>query len=223
MLKTYALSHLAPAWGAPGRLWWPCCPELNAAQLAHRPTHQCLHDGVVGSIHVGVQREGTFPLTVVRGIAFGRDDPVLQGKRRALGSAAPRTTATRGHRGPACQQPGILQRRKWVAAFHGPKRMQNGGKAMAGLSWPRMDACMAFSEGGREREVAPTSPLLGDSTSAECLNKASTPGFPDLRGRLCHNGENYATVYTACSAWYAWAAPQSMLCLQGHVNTEIPF
>lgn len=53
----------------------------SAAGLGHRiwvdKVDQCLHDGVVGSIHVGVQREGTFPLTVVRGIAFGRDDPVL--------------------------------------------------------------------------------------------------------------------------------------------------
>lgn len=40
-------------------------------------THQCLDDGMVGGIHVGVQREGTLPLTVVGCIAFRCDDPVL--------------------------------------------------------------------------------------------------------------------------------------------------
>lgn len=41
-------------------------------------THQRLHDGVVGSIHVGVQRKGTFSVTVVGCVAVRRNDPVLR-------------------------------------------------------------------------------------------------------------------------------------------------
>ena len=37
---------------------------------------------MVGGVHVGIQREGALPLTVVGGIAFGCDDPVLRGEIR---------------------------------------------------------------------------------------------------------------------------------------------
>lgn len=43
----------------------------------HGSTHQRLHNGVISGVHVGIQGEGTFPLTVVGCVAFGCDDPVL--------------------------------------------------------------------------------------------------------------------------------------------------
>lgn len=42
--------------------------------------NQCLDDGVVGGVHVGVQREGALSLTVVGSIAFRCNDPVLPAK-----------------------------------------------------------------------------------------------------------------------------------------------
>lgn len=41
-------------------------------------THEGLHDGVVGGVHVGVQREGALALAVVRRVALRSDDPVLR-------------------------------------------------------------------------------------------------------------------------------------------------
>lgn len=41
-------------------------------------THQGLYDGVVGGIHVRVEWEGAFSITVVGSIAFGCNDPVLE-------------------------------------------------------------------------------------------------------------------------------------------------
>lgn len=40
-------------------------------------TYQCLHNGVIGGVHVGVKREGAFTVTVGRCIALWSDDPVL--------------------------------------------------------------------------------------------------------------------------------------------------
>lgn len=40
-------------------------------------TYQRLHDGVIGGVHVGVQREGAFTVAVVGRIALRSDDPVL--------------------------------------------------------------------------------------------------------------------------------------------------
>lgn len=37
-----------------------------------------MHDGVVGGVHVGVQREGALALAVVRRVALRSDDPVLR-------------------------------------------------------------------------------------------------------------------------------------------------
>lgn len=48
-------------------------------------THQRLHDGVVGGVHVGVQREGALALAVVGGVAFRGDDPVLRGEGKSGG------------------------------------------------------------------------------------------------------------------------------------------
>lgn len=47
-------------------------------------THQGLHDGVVGGVHVGVEREGALALAVVRRVALRSDDPVLRAEKRAL-------------------------------------------------------------------------------------------------------------------------------------------
>lgn len=41
-------------------------------------THKCLHDGVVRSVHVGVQWEGALSLAVICCIAFWSNDPVLR-------------------------------------------------------------------------------------------------------------------------------------------------
>ena len=41
-------------------------------------THQGLHDGVVGSVHVRVERERALSVTVVGGVALGGNDPVLK-------------------------------------------------------------------------------------------------------------------------------------------------
>ena len=38
---------------------------------------QGLHNGVVGGVHVSVQREGTFSMAVVSGVAVRSNDPVL--------------------------------------------------------------------------------------------------------------------------------------------------
>lgn len=43
-------------------------------------TYQCLHDGVIGGVHIGVKGEGAFAVTVVRCVTLWRDDPVLIGK-----------------------------------------------------------------------------------------------------------------------------------------------
>ena len=39
--------------------------------------HQGLHNGVVGGVHVSVEREGALSMAVVSGVAVRRDDPVL--------------------------------------------------------------------------------------------------------------------------------------------------
>lgn len=41
-------------------------------------THKGLHNGMVCGVHVGVQREGTLPLAIVRCISLWSDDPVLR-------------------------------------------------------------------------------------------------------------------------------------------------
>lgn len=40
-------------------------------------TYQRLHDGVIGGVHVGVEGEGAFTITVVGCVALWSDDPVL--------------------------------------------------------------------------------------------------------------------------------------------------
>lgn len=40
-------------------------------------TYQRLHNGMIGGIHVGVEREGAFPLTVECCVALWCYDPVL--------------------------------------------------------------------------------------------------------------------------------------------------
>lgn len=57
----------------------PIAPGFSGAG-----THQGLHDGVVGGVHVGVQREGALALAVVRRVALRSDDPVLRAEKRAL-------------------------------------------------------------------------------------------------------------------------------------------
>lgn len=47
--------------------------------------YQGLHDGVVCGVHVGVEWESTFAITVKRSITFRRNDPVLnQGKKKLV-------------------------------------------------------------------------------------------------------------------------------------------
>lgn len=41
-------------------------------------THKGLHNGMVCGVHVGVQREGTLSLAIVRCISFWSNDPVLR-------------------------------------------------------------------------------------------------------------------------------------------------
>lgn len=43
-------------------------------------TYQRLHDGVIGGVHVGVEGEGTFSVTVVSCVTLWCYDPVLVGK-----------------------------------------------------------------------------------------------------------------------------------------------
>lgn len=43
--------------------------------------YQCLDDGVVGSVHVGVEGERALSLAVVGCVAFGSDDPILRQDR----------------------------------------------------------------------------------------------------------------------------------------------
>lgn len=44
-------------------------------------THQSLHYGVVGGVHVGVEWKGTFPLAVIGSVALRRNDPVLVSRK----------------------------------------------------------------------------------------------------------------------------------------------
>lgn len=154
----------APAWRSSGA--GPPDPAVPPTQRStprrHAgPTHQRLHDGVVGGIHVGVQGEGTLPLTVVSGIAFGSDDPVLRGTEREPHKGLPFVP----------KPPPTLQPRLMLPEDRGPKtwptpsqqgwgvscrsmrngappsmvphRMQNEGKTTLGLGWarPRTDTC----------------------------------------------------------------------------------
>lgn len=52
----------------------------RAAGLGHKvgvhQVHQRLHNGVVGGIHVGIERESALPVAVVGRITLGCDDPV---------------------------------------------------------------------------------------------------------------------------------------------------
>lgn len=48
-------------------------------------TYQCLHDGVIGGVHIGVKWEGTFTITVVRCVTLWRNDPVLINKATHVG------------------------------------------------------------------------------------------------------------------------------------------
>jgi len=43
---------------------------------------QRLHDGVVGGVHLSVQRKRAFAVAVERRVTFGRYDPVLQRKTK---------------------------------------------------------------------------------------------------------------------------------------------
>lgn len=52
--------------------------ETIAPRFRRSVTHEGLHDGVVGGVHVGVQREGALALAVVRRVALRSDDPVLR-------------------------------------------------------------------------------------------------------------------------------------------------
>lgn len=59
-------------------------------------THEGLHDGVVGGVHVGVERESALALAVVRRVALRSDDPVLRGgdrDGRKVGEKGRSTTA----------------------------------------------------------------------------------------------------------------------------------
>lgn len=80
MMWPWAETYSGPSWEEPEADRCPSPPPHPGGQAGH--THQCLHNGVVGGVHVGVQREGTLPLAVVGGVALGRDDPVLQGGER---------------------------------------------------------------------------------------------------------------------------------------------
>lgn len=44
-------------------------------------SYQCLHNGVVGGVHVGIKGEGALSITVVGCVAFRSNDPVLRGTR----------------------------------------------------------------------------------------------------------------------------------------------
>ena len=44
--------------------------------------HQGLHDGMVGGVHVRVEREGAFSITVVGSVTLGCNDPVLHSKQK---------------------------------------------------------------------------------------------------------------------------------------------
>ena len=90
-------------WSCPETCYGPSSEEHEAGSggpappAAHSPagaqaTHQRLHDGMVGGVHVGVQREGTLPLAVVGGIAFGRYDPVLRERAEDQAGRGFRTT-----------------------------------------------------------------------------------------------------------------------------------
>ena len=45
--------------------------------LAVFEIHEGLHDGVVGGVHVLVERKGAFAEAVIRLVSLRRDDPVL--------------------------------------------------------------------------------------------------------------------------------------------------
>lgn len=51
-----------------------------AGQVQAPNTHQSLHDGVIGGVHVGVERESAFAVAVKRSVAFRCDDPILNQK-----------------------------------------------------------------------------------------------------------------------------------------------
>ncbi len=44
--------------------------------------YQCLYDGVVGGVHVGIKGEGALSITVVGCVAFRSNDPVLRETRQ---------------------------------------------------------------------------------------------------------------------------------------------
>lgn len=46
--------------------------------------HQCLNNGMVGGVHMGIEREGTFAIAIVGLIKIGGDDPILEGGRCGL-------------------------------------------------------------------------------------------------------------------------------------------
>lgn len=50
-------------------------------------SYQCLHDGVVGGVHVSVQGEGALSVTVVGCVAFRSNDPVLRRHTRGVARA----------------------------------------------------------------------------------------------------------------------------------------
>lgn len=74
----------------PGLMKCTCCGEdapISGRLSWWRPrggvaagTYQCLHDGVIGGVHVGVEREGAFSVAVVSRVSLRRYDPVLISK-----------------------------------------------------------------------------------------------------------------------------------------------
>lgn len=48
-----------------------------SGQVWARNTHQSLHDGVIRGVHVSVEWESAFAITVKRSVPFGCDDPIL--------------------------------------------------------------------------------------------------------------------------------------------------
>lgn len=51
--------------------------DLDRNVCRDTTSYQCLYDGVVGGVHVGVEGEGAFSITVVGCVAFGSNNPVL--------------------------------------------------------------------------------------------------------------------------------------------------
>lgn len=95
MAWPWAETCSGPSLAEPRRTAGPAAPPYP---LVCSHTHQRLHDGMVGGVHVGVQGEGALPLAVVGSVALGRDDPVLRGEE-----GVGREAVSRALFGPDCR------------------------------------------------------------------------------------------------------------------------